>query len=301
VDQFERLGVHTVVLERPTPLRLLRVLRNVGADVAHVADVWPEAVVAARLAGVRRVLVTHHTPSLPRRDNLRGRLWRRLGWALRPEVIYTSEADRRLDGRSPSHVVPLGIDLRRFASGVPALPHDGPLVGAVGRLVSQKDHDTLLEAARLVREQRPAVVFALVGDGELRPKLEARARELGLAGAVTFTGERADVPDVLASFDVFAQPSLFEGFCLSILEAQAAGVPVVATAVGGVAEAVEHERTGLVVPLRDPGSLADAIVRLVDDRALAARLAEQARRRAQEFSEGRMVEATLSLYDARRR
>src|SRR5207253_9887368 len=91
----------------------------------------------------------HDTPELPRRDNPAGRLWRRLGWAMRPLVIYTSEADRTRDGRRPSRVDDLGIDLERFASGRPAL--DGTVVGSVGRLAEQKGQRTLLEAVPLVR------------------------------------------------------------------------------------------------------------------------------------------------------
>ena len=289
VEELERLGVRTVALERPTVRRLTALLHEARPRVAHVTDVWPQAVAAARLARVPRVLVTHHTPELPRRDNLAGRAWLALGWALRPEVVYTSQADAERDGRRPSHVVPLGIDLDRFASGRPALPKDGPLVGNVARLAPQKDHATLIEAARLVPQAR----FAIVGDGELRGDLERRARGL----PVVFTGARDDVPDLLASFDVFAFPSLYEGLCLAVVEAQAAGVPVVATPVGGIRETVVDGETGLLVPTRDPEALAAAIRRLLDDRELARRLADEARRRVRErFSERRMVEETLLLY-----
>jgi len=292
VQELERLGVRTAVLERPDVRRLAALLREARPRIVHVTDVWPQAVVAARLARVPRVLVTHHTPELPRRDNAAGRAWLALGWALRPEVIYTSAADAERDGRRPSHVVPLGIDLDRFASGKPALPKDAPLVGNVARLAPQKDHATLIEAARLV----PGARFAIVGDGELRADLERRAQGL----PVLFTGARDDVPDLLASFDVFAFPSLYEGLCVAVIEAQAAGVPVVATPVGGIRETVVDGETGLLVPPRDPRALAAAIRRLLDDRELARRLAGEARRRVNErFSEQRMVEETLRLYGLR--
>jgi glycosyltransferase involved in cell wall biosynthesis len=268
---------------------LVGILRRLRPRVAHVMDVWPQAVVAARLARVPRVLVTHHTPELPRRDNLAGRVWQRLGWLARPEVIYTSEVDRRRDGRSPSHVVALGIDLDRFEGATPALRSDRPLVGNVARLAPQKDHGTLIEAARLV----PEADFVVAGDGELREELERQAE----GSRVRFLGARDDVPELLASFDVFAFPSLFEGLCLAVIEAQAAGVPVVATPVGGIRETVVDGETGLLVPTRDPEALAAAIRRLLEDRPAAEAMAAEAKRRVRErFSAERMLEETLALY-----
>ena len=297
VPEFARLPVRGVELLEPSVPTLTRLLGALQPRLVHVTDVWPQAFVAARLARVPRLVVTHHTPELPLADNLAGRIWRRLGWAVRPEVIYTSEADRERDGRKRSHVVPLGIDLERFAHGTPALDDDGPLVGNVARLAPQKDHATLLDAFARVREVRPDARLALVGDGESRAELEARAERLGIAHNVLFTGARDDVPDVLASFDVFAFPSLFEGLCLAVIEAQAAGVPVVATPVGGIRETVVDGETGLLVPTRDPQALAAAILRLLDDRELSARLAAEAQRRVRDrFSEQRMVEETLALY-----
>ena len=280
---------HLHGFEEGSVRELVRILRRLRPQVAHVMDVWPQALVAARLARVPRVLVTHHTPELPRRDNLAGRAWRRLGWLSRPEVIYTSEADRASDGRRPSHVIPLGIDLDRFEGARPALEPDGPRVGNVARLAPQKDHRTLIEAARLV----PEAEFVIVGDGELRGELERLA-----AGArVRFMGAREDVPELLASFDVFAFPSRFEGLCLAVIEAQAAGVPVVATPVGGIRETVVEGETGLLVPTGDPAALAAATRRLLEDRPAAEAMAAEAKRRVRErFSLERMVEATLRLY-----
>jgi glycosyltransferase involved in cell wall biosynthesis len=144
-----------------------------------------------------------------------------------------------------------------------------------------------------VRDRRRDVRFVVVGDGELRGRLEERAADL----PVLFTGQRDDVPELLASFDVFAFPARFEGLCLAVIEAQAAGVPVVATPVGGIRETVVDGETGLLVPVGDPGALAGAILRLLQEPELAARLASEARRRVRErYSEARMVELTLDLY-----
>lgn len=301
LDPFTDLGVRTVrfpadLLESATRLtrRLAGLLRELRPDVAHVTEIFPPALVAARLAGIRRVLVTHHTPELPRRDNLAGRLWLGLGWAARPTVIYTSDADRDRDGRSRSHVIPLGVDLERFASGRRVL--DGTIVGNVARLADQKGHRTLLAAASLVLEHRPDLRFAIAGDGELRHELELLAAPLG--DRVVFLGARDDIPDVLASLSVFAYPSRFEGLCLAVIEAQAAGVPVVATPVGGIRETVVDGETGFLVPVGDAESLAERICFCLDHPEEARRVAEEARRRVREhYSEQRMVAETLALYD----
>jgi glycosyltransferase involved in cell wall biosynthesis len=110
-------------------------------------------------------------------------------------------------------------------------------------------------------------------------------------------GNRSDVPDLLASFDVFAFPSRFEGLCVAVIEAQAAGVPVVATAVGGIRETVVDGETGFLVPVGDAEALADRILRVLEHPDEARRLADEARRRVRAFSEERMVAETLALYE----
>jgi glycosyltransferase involved in cell wall biosynthesis len=282
----------------PALVRHLRgTLRHLRPRVVHVTEVLPPALVAARLAGARRLLVTHHTPELPRRDNAAGRAWLRLGWLARPTVIYTSETDRARDGRSPAVVVPLGIDLGRFSSGTPAL--EGTVVGNVARLAEQKGQRTLLEAAPLVLARRPDVRFAIAGEGELRAELEALVAPLG--DRAVLLGARDDVPDLLASFAVFAFPSRFEGLCVAVIEAQAAGVPVVATPVGGIRETVVDGETGWLVPPGDARALADRILWVLEHPDDARRVAAEAQRRARErYSEQAMVERTLALYDAMR-
>jgi glycosyltransferase involved in cell wall biosynthesis len=294
---FSRLGVDAETFDLDAgglTRRLARRLRSLRPRVVHVTEVFPQAQLAARFARVPRLLVTHHTPELPRRDNPAGRIWQRVGWWTRPELIYTSETDRRSDARSlRSHVVPLGVELERFARGTPVL--DGRIVGNVARLAEQKGHRDLIAAAALVLERRPDVRFVVAGEGELREELERLARPLG--DRFLFLGARGDVPDLLASFDVFAFPSLFEGLCVAVIEAQAAGVPVVATPVGGIKESIADGETGWLVPPRDPDALAERIVWVLDHDAEAREVAAAARTRAFErHSVERMVAETMALY-----
>ena len=274
---------------------LARRLRALRPRLVHVTDVFPQAQLAARVAGVRRLLVTHHTPELPRRDSRAGRFWQNVGWATRPEVIYTSETDRSNDRPRTlrTHVIPLGIDLDRFARGTRVL--DGALVGNVARLAEQKGHRDLIAAAPMVLERHPDARFVVVGEGELRDELESLAAPLG--DRFAFLGARDDVPDVLASLDVFAFPSRFEGLCLAVIEAQAAGVPVVATPVGGINETVREGETGWLVEPHDVDALAERISWCLDHRDEARAVAREAQRRVRErFSVERMVEETLALY-----
>jgi glycosyltransferase involved in cell wall biosynthesis len=298
-----RVEAYPPGLESGSALRgiryLRRRLRELRPDVVHVTDSWTVGILAARMAGAPRVIVTHHTPELPRRDNALGRALWRVAWATRPEVIYTSESDRRTDGRSvDSRVIYYGIDLERFGSATPALNVGGRLVGNVARLAPQKGQSVLLDAAPLVLQRHPDVRFVFVGDGELRRELELHARRLGIADRVVFTGPRTDIPELLASFSVFALPSYFEGLCYAVIEAQAAGVPVVATPVGGVRETVVPGETGVRCEPGDPVSLADGIGALLDDPDEARRLAGEARRRVRDrFATERMVAETIAFYE----
>jgi glycosyltransferase involved in cell wall biosynthesis len=279
--------------------KLSRLLHRLEPRAIHLVDAWSVGIVAAWLARPRLRVVTHHTPALPRRDSFGGRLLWRAAWATRPLIVYTSGSDREADRRQgPSRVIPLGIELDRFD----VERHPAGIVGTVGRLTRQKDQRTLLDAAPLVLEAHPGVRFAIVGEGELREELEAQARALGLGDRVAFLGHRTDIPELLATFDVFALPSLYEGLCYAVIEAQAAGVPVVATPVGGVGENVVAGETGLLCRPGDAGSLARGILTLLDDPAGAARLAAEARTRARaRYSVERMIAETIGLYEAEAR
>lgn len=284
-------------------------LREIRPDLVHSIEVDAPAMIAARLAGVRRLVVTHHTPEHRPKDSRRGRLLRRLAWEMRPHVIFTSEADRetglRLDPirRGRSSVISLGIELERFS---PATPdrlraelrlRDERVVGTVGLLRPQKGHDHLIRAAAQVVREEPDVVFVVVGDGELRDELRRQVQEQGLGGRFFLLGQRDDVPHLLSGFDVFALSSNYEGLCLAVAEAMAMEKPVVATAVGGVRESIVPAETGLLVPPGDPDALAEAILRLLRDPEEARRLALAAGERARRlYSLDPMIEATTALY-----
>jgi glycosyltransferase involved in cell wall biosynthesis len=169
-----------------------------------------------------------------------------------------------------------------------------PIVLTLARLDRQKGHCYLLEAAALV----PEAVFVLAGEGPERPALEAQAKALGLDDRVMFLGFRDDVCDLLASCDLFVLPSLFEGLPLSVLEAMAAGKPVVATAIGGTDEAVVRGETGLLVPPAAPSALAEAIRTILSDPVLSRRFGTAGRARVQQaFSAETMVRRITAIYD----
>jgi glycosyltransferase involved in cell wall biosynthesis len=196
--------------------------------------------------------------------------------------------------------VPNAVALDRFPRAVspaaarpadPAVPHT---VLTVARLDPQKGLHDLVAAAALVPEARVMVV----GEGPERPALETEIARLGRGARFHLLGFRSDVPDLLAASDLFVLPSLFEGLPLSILEAMAAGKPVVATAIGGNDEAVVDGATGLLVPPGDPRALADAIRALLRDPERRRRLGEAGRRRAEaEFSAPEMVRRVAAVYD----
>lgn len=168
-----------------------------------------------------------------------------------------------------AHVVPNGIpvatpgpDARARALEALHLPPGPFRIGTVGRLTPVKDHATLLGAFVHVREAIPDAELVLVGGGALRATLEALAETLGVREAVHFCGDRCDVPELLPAFDVFALSSRSEGYSISLLEACAAGLPIVATDVGGNGEIVKPDVNGLLVAPGDPKALAAALVRM---------------------------------------
>ena len=196
-------------------------------------------------------------------------------------------------------VIPNGIAPLAGARRAVREAAEGPVVLYAGRLRTRKGVAVLLEAFARLRVEHPGAALVLVGDGEQRPALEAQARRLGIEDAVRFAGARPRdaMAAEYAAADVFCLPSLYEGFPLAILEAMSAGLPVVATAVAGIPEAVVDGATGLLVPPEDAEALARALTALAADPEGARRMGEAGRRRvAAELTIPRIAAAYLELW-----
>ena len=170
-------------------------------------------------------------------------------------------------------------------------------IGTIGRLSVQKGQRDLLDAAAQVAREFRDVRFVLVGDGDLRPELEAQAAALGLGDRVVFAGHRPDIPAVLAAIDVLCISSTYEGTPLALFEAMAAGKPIVSTAVDGCREVLADELTGLLTPPQDPDSLARALVRMRRDADLRQRLGAAAAAESGRYDIAECVRRIESLYD----
>jgi glycosyltransferase involved in cell wall biosynthesis len=178
-----------------------------------------------------------------------------------------------------------------------SLKLEHPIIGAVSRLHRQKGVVHLLRAAPEILRRRPEARIVIVGGGPLEPELRRLATRLGLDRRVLLLGERSDARDILALFDVFVLPSLWEGLPLVLIEAAMLGKPIVAADIDGVREVLRGGATGLLVPPARPDALAAAVVRLLDDPGFAARLGAAARAEIPaEFTLERMIKETQNLY-----
>lgn len=293
-------------------LRFAAYLKHQSIDIVHAYGFYPIvfAVPVARLAGSQVVLASIRDSGDPwtRAQRLVQRCASRLAHCVL--VNATAVRARLREGgyaRRAIAVIRNGVDVNRFAPRPPdaalratlGLPPRAPLIVAVSRLNPMKGIDDYLKAAALLAGRFPEARFVIVGDGASRRDLEDQARLLGLAGRVVFTGTRLDVAAILSQAAISVAPSLSEGLSNVVLESMAAGVPVVATRVGGTPEILDDGVTGLLVPPCDAPALAGAIGRLLENEALAQRLGEAARARAvQRFSMHQMVRQTEGLYRA---
>jgi glycosyltransferase involved in cell wall biosynthesis len=317
LDGLCELGIPCRAVPRMTTWNLaktlplfIRELRAEQATILHVHLNWPLAcrfgVMAAGLGRVPAVVGTSHLCS-PISDVRFGWLKQRLQAATIDRYIAVSNGVRDClchevgVPESKVRVVHNGIRLAPFDQPADSALRaelsrgiDRPIVFTPARLHGQKGQAYLLEAAALV----PDALFVLAGDGPDRAALEERAAKLGVEARVRFLGHRHDIPQLLASCDLFVLPSLHEGLPLCVLEAMAAGKPVIATAISGTREAVLHGETGLLVAPGNPAELAAAIRTLLSDRKLANRLAQAGKARAKEgFSADAMVRGVTRIYD----
>jgi glycosyltransferase involved in cell wall biosynthesis len=271
-------------------------------DLVHAHIHASEIAAAAATAdtGVALVLTEHTEGPWRRRADHRAAA---SAFARAARVVAVSEPVRRMlihrYGLSPDRisliypgVLPPPSDAASRVA-VPTPGGEGPLIGFAGRLVASKGVDVLLHAATLLSV--PARLL-IIGDGPERIALEQMAHRLGLGGRICFAGFRSDVRALLPALDLLVVPSRTDGSPLVVLEAMAAGLPVVVSAVGGLPDQITHGQQGLLVPPDDSAALAIALTRLLGDAALRVRMGAAGRRRAANFSHDAMVDALQRVY-----
>ena len=321
-DKISRPGVELYALDKQPGLglgihaKLFKLLRRLRPAILHTYNfACAEYAVPAWAARVPVRIHAEHgrDASDPQGLNRKHNFLRRalVPWIDR-YVPVSHDLARWLTGvvgipENKSELIMNGVDTVRFAPQLPqaVTPWAGAdtfVIGTVGRLQDVKDQATLIEAFALLcasrPEQRAQLRLAIVGDGPLRERLAQKARDAGVADLVWFPGARNDIPELMRSFDLFALSSIAEGTPVTLLEAMACGLPVVATAVGGIPEVVQDGVNGALVPAGNPQALAEALGRYADERArvlshgMAARAAIE-----HHYSVAAMVSAYTALYD----
>ncbi|HVP05116.1 MAG TPA: glycosyltransferase [Dehalococcoidia bacterium] len=295
---------------------LERLLQNYRGGTLHLHLTGPFRgelpMLAGRAAGIRCFVRTEHQP-LEEVPPWKDRLWLRVKDHGLDAVICVSgqnaEYHTRDLGRNAARFFTVHncVDLGRFdpaagdregARAELGVAAGSPLIGVVSRLTEErKGISQFLEMAAQLAASCPASRFLVVGDGDLRPRLEAQARELGIGQQTIFTGERKDIPRLLSALDVFVMPSLWEGGPYTLLEAMAMRIPSVTTAVGMVPETVVPREHALVVPPGDVGALARSVGEILTDAELRDHLAESGYQLVHErFSEDNLAEGVIGVY-----
>jgi glycosyltransferase involved in cell wall biosynthesis len=321
-ERLIRAGIpvyHGLAAHRWDPrvlMRLVGLLRKERVDVLYMinqplAQCW--GTLCGKLGGVPVLISAIHSTGKINRAR------RRLGMnglTLRfmDRVTALSEAHKtylvkqeRLDP-DRIEIVPNGIEAERFTTPAPeadlrkrlGLMDRAPVIGIVAMLRPEKAHEVLLQAAARVLAQVPPARFLIVGDGPQRPRLEALAKTLGIADHVSFLGARDDVPDCLSLFDVAVLSSrpVVETLSVSVLEYMAAGKPVVATRVGSLPDLVEEGRSGFLVEPGDAAAIAERILQLLRDPALAERMGKAGQERVRRhYTVEQMVQQYEALFE----
>lgn len=289
--------------------RFLRILREERPDIVHLhsrrgADTL--GLLAARLAGIGKVIVSRRVD-----DPVKPGWLTRWRYVKLPDLVITvSKGIARVleaAGVPADHIrqVYSAIDVQAYQSVLtPAearsrlgLPAGVPVLVVIAQLIPRKGHRFLLQALPAIRARHPGTRVLFAGEGESEAELRAQVRQMGLEDCVQFLGYRNDIGDLLRACDVLVHPATMEGFANVAMQAMAAGLPVVSSAVGGMPESVRDGVSGLLVPPQDPAALAQAVLRLLDDPALRERLGRQGREIVErEFTTDVMVQGNLAVY-----
>jgi sugar transferase (PEP-CTERM/EpsH1 system associated) len=318
-DELKQAGIPCFLVKKnpgldyTLPIRLARLFRKQRVQVVHTHGINPffYGTLASILAGRPITIQTDHARGIfpvARREMASERILARFT----DRIIAVSEGVKadlvRYEHIRPEkiQVIYNGIDGQKFRAPVDTrakrnelgLPLHAVVVGVGVRLTEQKGITYLIQALAKLAPAHPDIRLLIVGDGALRRKLEKLSEEVGVRGQVVFTGFRDDMGDILQAMDIYALPSLWEGHPLVLLEAMAAGKPVVATDIPGSREVVVQGQTGMLVPPQDSEALAQALSLLVQDQTLRERMGREGSRAFEErFRVERMVTEYEGLYE----
>jgi glycosyltransferase involved in cell wall biosynthesis len=306
-EGVEKVGVEVVHLQKRGKLgiglvfRLVKFLRRERPDIVHThlfgGDTWGR--IAAILARVPVIVSTEHNTNLDE------------GWAKRKvkkflsfftkKIVAVSEAVKNYSmsrdkiKEKKITVIDNGINLEEFSSITEKEFADPPVIGVVGRLETQKGHEYLFEALNMLKTT-PWILW-VVGDGSLKGSLERLAKDLNLRERIIFLGARRNIPEILSQMDIFVLPSLWEGLGLAVLEAAAAGKPIIASSVGGIPEIIKNGETGILVEAKNVKSLADGLEHVLLGEQEAIMMGQRARESVKEkYSLERMTGLYEKLY-----
>ena len=316
IHEAEKIGVKVLTLNKKKAgidyksiFNLAKALKEYKIDIVHTHNPGSHfyGAIAGKIAKVPVIINTKHgrNPSYSRWNLIQKKL---LSY-ITDKIVAVSEDARKMaieiekiPHRKVTTIlncididkynVKVDKELKRQELGI---SKDDFVIGIVARLSPEKDHNTLLDAFRHVLDKSGQnVKLVIVGDGILKEELKQKSRILSITDNTIFLGERHDVPELLATFDLFVLPSLTEGISLTLLEAMSAGLPIVATNVGGNPEIVIDNKSGMIVPPQNINSMANAIIRIMSDKDTAKQMGLAGKIRAQErFS----IEAMVSQYE----
>jgi len=288
-DEIERMGIKVMLLPRVKRrrdyfpfFRIARILRQQGIDIIHTHNTEPfiDGTISSLLAGVKTIVHTDHAREFPDKKRYMFLEWLFSHFAYRVVGVsdHTSENLIRYEKISKRKIVTImnGIDGEKYSINIDkdkkrnelGIRQGGMVIGLGVRLSEQKGITYLLQAMPDILIQFPDLTLLIAGDGHLADNLKAEAKGLGIHDHVVFAGPRLDMPEILKVLDLYVLPSLWEGLPMVLLEAMAAGCPIVATDVGGNSMAIKNGINGRLIPSKSPQHLSQAIIELLDNPGL---------------------------------
>lgn len=294
--------------------KLIRIIRRIKPDIihTHMAKAGMLGRLCAWLCGVKIIIHTFHGNIFHSYFSKAKTFFfifiERLLSMISTKIITLTESQRnevlkfKIGNKNKVIVIPLGLSLDKFYSPKKGLLRKElgiskePLIGTAARLVPIKDIGTFLEGARIVLEEIKDAIFVIAGDGYLREELEKKTGSLGISKSVSFLGFREDLDVFYPDLDCFVLSSLNEGLPVAIIEAQASGIPVVATDVGGVSNLISSDN-GIIVSPKNPLGLGEAIKSILKNPEMAKKMGEKARENSKKYTIQRLIKDIEGLYE----